>query len=858
MLKQTLSLDGPWTFRGLDADHAQRTQPHTPAWPDGEWLPGQVPGTVQQDLLRLGRIPDPYLDANALQLTWIEEKDWWYRHTFTCPSDFTGDRVLLKCDGLDTYASLWLNGTLIGRHANMFVPFKADVTGVLRPGRENELLILFRSIDLELRDKDVSRMWGLNGDKTTSYARKAQCSFGWDWAPRLVTFGIWRPIRLVAHRYGCFRDLAVRTYLERPDRARLELSCELEGLAPEPQPAEVTLTVLGPEGETVATSRVSTQLAKGIQTLTARLDLDRPRLWWPNGCGDQPLYRVNAQLLTSGEVLDEASTRFGVRKIELRQEPIATGRTFTFVINGQPIFCKGANWGPAEALTLRTTEGRYRALIQLARDANMNMLRVWGGGIYEDQVFYDVCDEMGILVWQDFMYACASYPDDEATLCEAEREARLVIRALRNHPCLAMWCGNNENQWIHIQRLHNGVETNPALLGQAIYDEVLPRICVELDPTRPYWPSSPWGGETPNSPREGDRHSYTVGLGIGDLGDWDLSWANAGYHRYGEDTGKFISEFGSFVAFPEPETIERFLDPPERHTDSAAWREHVPHSPTWPAHFQDIFDFQLANILGVPGEKALGMGAYQCYARLVAGEALAYGIEHYRRAKFQCSGVLFWFFASIWPAIDWACVDHYLVPKPLYYYIKRAFAPVLVSLRAEPDGGVSAWVVNDRLAPLSGTLTLSHGTFTGEVLWRDEQSVHIPANSSVCLQTLPGDRLRARDRRTAFVAASLTESDAVWRARPLFLDDLRVLLFPQATLTARLSRATDGRLTVTVHSDVFARAVRLALYGAVFQDNYSDLLPGEERQVSFDPAAATGRVLEISAVNAPQPIRLAL
>ncbi len=853
MLKQTLTLNGNWKFLGLPADPTQRDHPHYPVWPAEPWLDGQVPGTVQADLLRLNRIPDPFMDTNAQEISWIEDKDWIYQRQFTVPADFRGDQIVLRCEGLDTFATIWINRALVGQHANQFIPVEFDVKPYLKVG-ENEIIILLRSTALELADKDMTNLWGDHVERV--HARKCQCSFGWDWSPRIVTFGVWRSIELVSYQKAALRDLCVRTHLTGQDTAEIQISGELECFGK--QPVQVDLEVASlPSGEIVA--RGPATLSPDQTEFAAAFSLDHAKLWWPNGMGEQPLYACTAHLTTDGQALDSRLTRFGVRDVGLRQEPIETGKTFILTVNNEPVFCKGANWGPIEALTVWATPEKYRAVLERARDANFTMLRIWGGGIYENPAFYDICDELGILLWHDFMYACAGYPDyDKQFRDEAEHEARVAVRQLRNHPCMALWCGNNENQWIQAQRIARREASQPELAGQILYDEVLPRVCAELDPTRPYWASSPWGGDNPNSMIEGDRHAYNVALGISDDGFHDFSWKAMDYHNYLEDTGKFISEFAAFPAIPEPEALGRFLSPESMNTTSAAWRFHVPNIITWPAHFQDLLDFYVTSMFGIPRDNAIGLENWMRYARLVQGEALSFGIEHFRRSKFQCSGTLFWFYTSIWPSSDWAIVDYYTHPKAGFYFTRRAYAPVLVSFRPMPDGGYEVWGVSDLRQEVKATLQLQHGDFDGAIHWRTAESVVIPANTSVCLKAVARSDMRIDDARREYVAAVLTTDGADLSRNFLFLTDLRTLRFPPTRLRAKVRAHSGSTVRIAVTTEAFARMVRLGLYGARCADNYFHMLPGETREVEIDLSDAEGQTLVISALNTVKELSLNL
>ncbi|HID08106.1 MAG TPA: glycoside hydrolase family 2 protein, partial [Armatimonadetes bacterium] len=421
-------LDGEWEFRRVN---------------DSEWLPATVPGCVHTDLLALGRIPDPFISDNERHVQWVAEADWEYRKRFHANSTLLNhQRVFLECDGLDTIAQLRLNGRVIGHADNMFVRWRFDVTDLMRDA-ENSLIVRFTSPlkyarPLLKRDPLFSPGHSLPG---APYVRKSPCQYGWDWGPKLPTMGIWRHIRLAGYSIARIDDVHIR---QRHLRTGVRLNVRVVLERWEAVPVTIQLRVTSPNGEVYEASRT----IKGIENdATLAVTITNPKLWFPNGYGEQPLYTVAIEVYADGRLLDSATRRIGLRTLKLVQRPDRYGESFVFVINGIPIFCKGANWIPADVFPSRVTRERYEHLIRSAVEAHMNMLRVWGGGIYEDDCFYDLCDEYGILVWQDFMFSCSVYPGDEEFINNVKREAMDNIRRIRHHPCLALWCGNNEMEW---------------------------------------------------------------------------------------------------------------------------------------------------------------------------------------------------------------------------------------------------------------------------------------------------------------------------------------------------------------------------------------------------------------------------
>ncbi|HEX8685393.1 MAG TPA: glycoside hydrolase family 2 TIM barrel-domain containing protein, partial [Pyrinomonadaceae bacterium] len=474
-----LRLDGGWTFREAGK---------------GEWRRASVPGSVHTDLLADGAIEDPFYRDNERKLQWIGKTDWEYRTTFdVSPALMRRRRHELVFEGLDTYATVFLNERRVLEADNMFRTWRVGVTGALRAGA-NTLRVVFRSPINEVLPRMKSLGYELpaandQGEKTSPHTRKAPYHYGWDWGPRFVTSGVWRPVRLEAWDDARLSDLHVIQNRLGSDSAQLTAEVEVESVAA----SGAVLLVEDPNDPRVS-ARQTVRLAPGSNRFALKLQIPDPQLWWPAGMGAQKLYTLRARLLPAGggKALGELSARFGLRTVELRQEPDRWGKSFTFVVNGVPVFAKGANWIPADAFPARVTRARYRQLLESARDANMNMLRVWGGGYYEADDFYELCDELGLLVWQDFMFACSMDPGDEKFLAGVRAEATDNVRRLRNHPSVALWCGNNE---VETAWHHWGWKQNlPAKLWddyKKIFHGVLPEVVAEHDPSRAYWPSSP-------------------------------------------------------------------------------------------------------------------------------------------------------------------------------------------------------------------------------------------------------------------------------------------------------------------------------------------------------------------------------
>jgi beta-mannosidase len=701
MIKR-IDLCGAWEFQEAGAD---------------TWKSGTVPGCVQLDLLKLGEVPDPFVGMNEIHMHRLEEKDWVYRREFELRErDLARSQVDLVFEGIDTYADVYLNDWYLGRAEDMFMPYRYDVTDIVTPGKNVLEVRLFSPLttikDLE-RKSPLSLM--SNCETARPYVRKAQYAYGWDWGPRIAQVGLWRPAYLELIR--CARLLEPFFYAESAtaDSARVRVSATVESFREDedeghvpPLQAAISMAI---GGTVQAEATVPVRDIAGEAAIDATLVIESPQLWWPNGIGAQPLYDITITLLSEGKRVDELAFRSGIRTVSILQEGDREGKTFIFQVNDTKVFAKGADWVPADSLLPRLTREDYFDYIRLAKEANMNMLRIWGGGIYEDPAFYDACDELGIMVWQDFMYACAQYPDELDWFQELARdEAVSVVTSLRNHPSIVLWCGNNENNWGFDEWWHNG---QPKYLGNYVYREILPEVCARHDPSRPYWVSSPYGGEHPNSPSEGDRHSWSVWSG----------WQD--YSGYLADTGRFLSEFG-FQAMPAWKTVLSYAAPEDRHVLSPVVLSHNKMT----EGMERLTRFMVGR-LGFPKD----FQSFVYLSQLNQAEAIKTGVEHWRLRKFMTAGALYWQLNDCWPVASWACLDYYRRKKGLYYYTRRFFADLLPVLRME-EGEVVLYGVSDRLCEASGEARISAYHLDGRKLGEKTVPAKLFANEVTKLARL--------------------------------------------------------------------------------------------------------------------------
>jgi beta-mannosidase len=797
-MKKMLDLGGAWTFRAVDA-YGKLSREYRRVL---RWMPAAVPGTVHTDLLAAGRIPDPYKGTAELDVQWVETQQWIYRRTFTLPASFLKERTIeLVADGLDTYAELRCNGKRVGSADNMFVEHRLPIRRVLKAGR-NTIEIRFDS-PVE-HAKAIEKRHGVLKvalDTYRAYVRKAQYSFGWDWGPKLATSGIWRGIRLEAWSDARLDRPVVRTQSAGSHDAMLDV--ETSVVRKDRSPLTLRLFV-GGHGWHVEREVV-------VRGTTARLQVlvPSPHLWWPNGQGEQSLYSAVFTLTdSSGEVLDERQVQFGIRTVRLIQSRDQDGESFVIEINGRKVFCKGADWIPCDNFLPRVGAEKYDALLNMARDAHMNMIRVWGGGVYEDDAFYAACDRLGLMVWQDFMFACGEYPPNSWFVRSVREEAAKVVRRLRNHPSIVLWCGNNECEWMFCKE-NPGIGPDD-MKGASIFRTVLAEVVRKEDGSRPYWRSTPFGKGFPNDERTGNHHQWTV---------WS-EWKD--YTEYERDTARFVSEFG-FQAPATLRTWEEALRPAERALSHPVLEHHNKQIEGQ----ERLMRFVTAHY---PVPKTFEEWTRRC--QFVQAEALKTAVEHWRRRKFRTAGALFWQINDCWPVSSWSVIDSGLRPKAAYFYAKRFFAPVLLSFKKN-GGTIEVWLTNDTLDPVGGTLTMQLRDLAGTVHPLVKEHVNVPANASRPVAVLSMSALSALQSQTHYLYGRLDIGKAFVAENRLFFAEPKHLQLSDPGLRVRVVSEPDGTYCAIVKARAFAKGVTLVVRGedAEFEDNYFDCDAGEVRRV---------------------------
>ncbi|MGG6309469.1 beta-mannosidase [Paenibacillus macerans] len=810
---------GSWNFKASD---------------ETEWKPARVPGTVQTDLLRNGRIEDPFYGTNEHGLQWIDKKDWEYETSFELEEAwFALPRIEVVFDGLDTYADVTVNGVHALSADNMFLAWRTDIKSLLRRGT-NTIAVRFRSPvaeDLPKLEKlgyalpapnDQSELGGLGDRRISVFARKAPYHYGWDWGPRFVTSGIWREARLEGWVGPLIRDLHIRQDRVRAEAAELTAILEVECAGRWTGKLRVSTGELAWERDVV--------LEPGVQEVALAATLNRPKLWWCRGLGEPVLYEFRAELANGDGIADEASTRTGLREIKLIREKDAAGASFRFELNGVSVFAKGANHIPNDSFIPEVTEERYRHEIASAAESGMNMLRVWGGGFYEQEVFYDLCDEYGLLVWQDFMFACSMYPGDEAFLDHVAAEAEYNIKRLRNHPCIALWCGNNEidSAWAEYVenkgwgwKEHYTAEQRERIWAdyEAVFHGILPKAVERWVDGVEYWASSPLRGLSGDE----NQHANEVS-GEGDIHYWGVWHAVEPFANYDIRIGRFMSEYG-FQSFPELDSVLKYAPESELALESDIMLAHQKNG-RGNQLIKEYMDLYL------PAPKDFKSFLYM--SQVLQAEAIRTAIEAHRRNKPYCMGTLYWQMNDCWPVASWAGMDYYGRWKALQYAVRRSFRDVMLAIR-EPEGGpIKVSVVSDRREPVEATLRLSLYGIHGGLLKEKELKVEAASDSVAEAAAFSRDEwLEGRDPRQVVLFAVLDANGETVDSKPYYFVSAKELPLPQTEITVQEVPGSDGS-RFTLVSGALARQVWIsAAEEGIFSDNYFDLMPDVPVTVEF-------------------------
>ncbi|UCH35101.1 MAG: hypothetical protein JSV65_01745 [Armatimonadota bacterium] len=840
----SLSLNGTW-----DLAYAEGAFLVAPEQLMGDALPGRgvlrarVPAPVHQVLMEAGLLDDPNVGLNSLKARWVEEMFWVYRHSFAVPPEALQANASLVFERLELDATVVLNGEAIGHHANAFRPAGFDVTGKLRAG-DNLLVVRISTGMHAAADKPGAEYSGAPTDLLTKrhWLRKPQYQGGWDWNPRLMNVGILGDVELAwltAPRLGQVTVFAMPS--DDLSTATVHVRAALEGVGE--QAAEGTLSARIIETGQEATLPVTIEPGESRRELT--LDIADPRLWWPVNHGEQYLYTVEVALAAGGET-QSVTRRTGVRRVEMDQSPHPVEGSYCVLrINDRPVFCKGGNWVPPDLLHSAVTRERHRELVRLAVEANFNMLRVWGGGVYADHALCEACDEAGVLLWHDFVFACSKYPgDDPEFAAEVRREVTHVVRELAHHPALVVWCGNNEIEWGDWDWGYDDrARTHP---HYAMFHHDIPLIVRTEDPSTLHWISSPWSPDFrhPNDPTVGDQHPWGVSILTPGPADW---WQYRGF------VDRFANE-GGVLGASSPATLRQFIPDDQRRLLSPSWEHH---------------DNPLASTGSRPGEigrayatvefwtgrdpLAMDWEQYAFVSALLQAEGLQEYIANYRRRMFSSACAVFWMYNDSWPVTHgWTIVDYYLRRKLAYHPVRRAFQPVAVFV-VEEDGVVTVYGVNDTTEAWCGELRYGLFLLAGGLALDESASVSLPANASTPLGRFDRAEWDALDPRKAGAFAQLLKDGQVVSQHRLFLARFKDLAFGAPDINME---AQGGQLTLT--SDAFAWGVCLDVDGeAAMADNCFDLLPGIPYAISWSADLGEPRVVRLGNRDAVEPFSVA-
>ena len=773
-----------------------------------KWLTATVPGTVHLDLMNNKIIPDPYKDENEKKVQWIENEDWDYRASFKISSkELEYQNIDLVFNGLDTFSEIYLNGKLLRKTDNMFREWEIPVKQNLKIG-DNLLQIKFKSavnVGKELAKKVSFTM----PESPRSFVRKAQYQFGWDWGPRLVTAGIWKDVKLSFWNDAKFENVKIEQKSLTKQKADLNIYTEI---------------FANKEGKYIISinDKLNTiQLIKGKNIIQIPFIIHNPKLWQPNGWGDPNLYNINISLQKDSKIIVEKTESIGLKTIELIQDKDEKGKSFYFKVNGNPMYAKGTNWIPSDSFTPRITKEKYQKLIKDCKDANMNMIRVWGGGIYEDDEFYKACDKNGILVWQDFMFAGSFYPSDEEFLNNVKEEVKDQVNRLQNHASIALWCGNNEIDeaivnWGYQKQFKYSKEDSLQVWKdyKKIFHEVIPNTISEVAAKDKsiYWESSPsigWGHK--ESLTEGDSHY------------WGVWWGEQSFEIYNEKVPRFASEYG-FQGMPTLETAKSmFSEKPDLNLQNGTIKAHEKHSRGW-----EIIDLYMKRDYTIPKDFV----KYNFVSQLLQARGMQIAIEAHRRAKPYNMGTLYWQLNDCWPVVSWSSIDYLGNWKALHYQIKRSFENQVI-LTEEKDNYLNFYAIDDELKKFEDVkVEIQVVDFNGKIL-NDLTTVQ---NGKTLDRIVKFDHIEIKNiikysnKNEVFLKLTLKDKNQkIIAENNHFFAKPKDLKLIKPTIKIKKISANE----IEISTDVLAKNVYL-MGNTHFSDNFFDLLPKTSKRIKLD------------------------
>jgi beta-mannosidase len=779
-----------------------------------DWKSASVPGNVFTDLLDHKLIPDPFIKTNEEKVQWVATKNWEYKTIFNISEEeLQKEFIEITFEGLDTYAKVFVNNQLLATTNNAFRAYTIDIKAHAK--KANEIRIEFTNTDTIETVKEKINPYKLPEGKRI-YTRKAQFQYGWDWGPKLNTSGIWKAIKLRAWDDIRFNDIYIKQQTVTSENANFEIEFTIESSTDK---SANIFTVANKQSQTNLI-----EIKKGAHIYSISFDIKNPQLWWTHNLGTPHLYPFDFQLIENNRIKDEKTIKKGIRTIKLITDKDEKGATFHFELNGKPVYMKGTNYIPQNSFQNKVSDNHYEKLLTDVTNSNMNMLRVWGGGIYENDIFYDLCDEKGILVWQDFMFACAMYPGDKEFLANIEQEAIEQVTRLRNHSSIALWCGNNENVegWNRWNWQVGRTEKEKTEIWedyQVVFSNILPKTVANLNAEINYWESSPkYGRGNPKHEFEGDAH------------DWGV-WHDANpFEHFEEKVPRFMSEYG-FQSFPSYETL-RYINQSETiDLKTAAIKSHQKHS----RGFQLIEEYMERDYT-IPTNDA----DYAYVSQLLQAKGITMGIEAHRRAKPYNMGTLYWQLNDCWPAISWSSIDYFGNWKALQYKAKKSFENLLISSRIQNDT-IHTFIINDTFESIQGNLALELQDFNGDVVWSDSKKANVLSSSSEGFYQLPINNF---DKSRVVLVAKFNEVRSLF-----YLEKPKNLQLLKGAISKTITQ-TDTGFTITLKSTVLQKEVFLATkQKGHFSDNFFDLLPNQEVSIEFSTDSKTLDDLLIKSLN---------
>ena len=835
-----IEVQGKWKIKpiepGAPADDLNRIM-------DDSWIDANVPGDIHNDLFNAGLIPDPYFSDNSLKCGWVTETDWLYR------CEFAVDKCLLKrkteiiFDGIDTFSTIWLNGKKLGDTENMFISYAFDVSDTITAQERNCLVIRIKSV------KEIMKQYPSEGyyscfNVQRIFIRKAQCHFGWDWAPDFPATGIFGGIKIISYDDARIQDVAVRTDVDgnvsffvelnaksNRMKARERLNCESEDklmiISRETDEKEDYDLLFRIDG--ILEKKMTIRGQKNFCTMK----IENPELWWPLGYGKAHLYDYTIILLQNGIEQDSITGRFGIKEVRVIEEPKSEGGfSFRFLINGVPVFIKGANWVPLDLMTGTIQDEKYSYMLDMAQKANINMLRVWGGGIYEKDDFYRFCDERGIMVWQDFMFACSDIPEDRPDFADLIiPEIEYQIRRLRNHACITYWCGGNEK---------TGSYGALRSYGDRTFNYLIRGICNCLDPDRPYGASSPFSySDMSNDEDSGDTHcnAYQPAL-------------KSGIENYRKILSDIKCSFASEIALQGEsgyKSLRRFIPENKLWPTNEIWELHLMKNP-YDSLGTTFLQQQKQTAITLFGDLK-DVKDFVKKSMAVHSEFMKAELEHHRSRKWQCGGAMFWMFSDIWPSSTWSVVDYYGIPKAAYYSVKRAFAPMITSI-LERDKEISIFIMNDKLDSSTGNAEFGQATLEGKILWKKIiQGMTVESNSVFKVADITSHII---DTVNSYIFIKFSGCNFCVD-NTYFHRMWKEVEWPEPNIKFQLLNSAleneSYKTTIRINTKNYARMVNISVEGnerALIDDNYFDMQPNETRDIII----TTDKYLDIQQIRA--------